>query len=225
MKRGALFGMLALGALGLAAASSSGPSSSSTPRPPPPGAVDYLKPPPGGIIYPPHGPGVKVAAVRTTYTASDVETLMRGAWPVAVPGWGGLSSNLLGFLLIQSAAETNGWASCWNNNLGNVTAYDHDRPYFEKRSKEYDAENNPYWKIVPYRSYDAPELGAWDMIAVLATRYRAALAAAARGDLDAYAAALKSRGYFSATAPAYAAILRRWQSELGWEFEGGRAVA
>jgi flagellar protein FlgJ len=68
-----------------------------------------------------------------------------------------------------------------------------------------------------FRSYDSAQAGARDYIHLLATRYPAALSAAATGNAPAFAHALANGGYFTADPGAYAAGLEQRLRELEHE--------
>jgi flagellum-specific peptidoglycan hydrolase FlgJ len=65
-----------------------------------------------------------------------------------------------------------------------------------------------------FRAYDSAQAGARDYVHLLATRYPAALSAAAAGNAPAFAQALASGGYFTADPAAYAAGLEQRLHDL-----------
>jgi hypothetical protein len=65
-----------------------------------------------------------------------------------------------------------------------------------------------------FRSYDSAQAGAADYVHLLATRYPAALAAAASGNAPAFTQALAAGGYFTADPVAYSAGLERRLADL-----------
>jgi flagellar protein FlgJ len=65
-----------------------------------------------------------------------------------------------------------------------------------------------------FRVYDSAQAGARDYVHLLASRYPAALAAAAAGNAPGFAQALANGGYFTADPAAYAAGLEQRLREL-----------
>lgn len=111
-------------------------------------------------------------------------------------------------LCAQVALETGNGAACVQNNIGNV-----------RRGP------GPDWCVfdttewIDGKRWEGPgEFSAWPslgdgcqfFVGYLSTRYSEAWTAAVKSDVEAFAAGLRQRGYYTAPEQAYAAGVRRW---------------
>jgi hypothetical protein len=113
----------------------------------------------------------------------------------------------LDMLAAHSDLETGAWRSMWNWNAGNVTSSTSSPHYVLKRVLEY-VDGEPVKMDVTFRSYDDARAGFRSFVSLVRRRYPRAWALLGSRDSDAYAAALKAGGYYSAPLARYQRVLR-----------------
>lgn len=157
--------------------------------------------------------GTYFPPVRTPITNALFADAVRAAWPEA-------SREAIGVLWAQYALETGRGKACWNNNIGNVKATPGDGLNYTMLPNTWEIINGKRETFQPphpqtwFRSYETLAEGMVSHIAFLRRRYAAAWAHVEAGQPDAFARALKARGYFTGDVDVYArslvSLLAEW---------------
>jgi hypothetical protein len=146
----------------------------------------------------------------TRLAARDAHALLGGAWSTVVGS--SPSHRAVAILTAHWALETDGGRCMPGHNFAGIKAAA-GAPGAQLRTVEgYGAGRREV--SARFRAYDSPEAGARDYVHLLASRYPAALAAAAAGNAPAFAHALANGGYFTADPVAYAAGLEQRLHDL-----------
>lgn len=114
----------------------------------------------------------------------------------------------LDVLLAHVSHETGRGDAMFNYNFGGIKGAGPSGAVAHYRTREVGPDDQDYYLVDGFRAYRSLGEGAADYLRTMRERYPSALAAATRGDLDGFAAALKQRGYFTAHLDDYAAALR-----------------
>lgn len=125
------------------------------------------------------------------------------------------SAGLLDVLTAQVSLETGRGDRMFNYNFGGIKGAGPSGATARYRTAEITEEGTEKHITDGFRAYGSLGEGAKDYLATLTTRYPAALSAAARGDVDGFAVALKQRGYFTAHLEDYSTALRGLLREGG----------
>ena len=146
-------------------------------------------------------------------TASQAQSLLGAAWQQVV----GAAPNAKTAALLTAhwALETDGGRAMPGHNFAGIKAGPH-APGAEFRTVEGHGVT-AHEVSARFRIYESAEAGAQGYVALLQTRFPAALEAARQGDTAGFAHALASGGYFTADPHAYAAGLQQRLTSL----EGG----
>lgn len=147
----------------------------------------------------------EVAPQRTVVSASDI----RGAIARAHQRVTGRAAPpaLLDALTAQACLETARGASMYNYNFGGIKGAGPDGTTASLMTHEV-LGGHDVRLAQGFRAYSSLEQGADDYVRLMVTRFHDALPAAARGDLGAFAHALKQAHYYTADEHEYAAALR-----------------
>lgn len=129
------------------------------------------------------------------------------------------TNSLLDVLTAHVSHETARGERMYNYNFGGIKGPAPDGAMTRYATREIGADDEERRIVDGFRAYRSLSDGAADYLATMRLRYPNAVAAAARGDVDGFAAALKQRGYFTAHLEDYSASLRALTRE------GGRAAA
>lgn len=132
--------------------------------------------------------------------------VLRTAWRQQLGGEPARSALLV--LLAQWSLETAGGSASNNWNLAGIKYTPGcGADYAQYLTREVQA-GKAVTLMQRFRAYDSLEDGAADYLRLLRTRFGAAMAFAAAGDVQAFAHALKLAGYYTAPEDEYAAGLR-----------------
>jgi hypothetical protein len=115
---------------------------------------------------------------------------------------------LLDVLTAHVSLETGRGSRMFNYNFGGIKGAGPSGQSARYLTREVDANGDDHHLVDGFRAYRSLTEGAGDYLRFLHTRYGAAFDAASRGDVDGFAGALKSRGYFTENVEPYAAALR-----------------
>jgi hypothetical protein len=146
----------------------------------------------------------------TPLSARDAHALLGSAWSAVVGS--SPSPGAVAILTAHWALETDGGRCMPSHNFGGIKAAPRV-PGAELRTVEGHGAGRRE-VTARFRSYDSAQAGAQDYVHLLATRYPAALSAAAAGNAPAFAHALADGGYFTADPAAYAAGLKQRLDDL-----------
>lgn len=113
----------------------------------------------------------------------------------------------LDILSAQASLETGRGRSMYNFNFGGIKGTSPGGLTTVARTHEWEG-GARYETHAHFRAYGSLDEGAQDFLSLLHRRYGDAVAAATRGDVDGYAHALKSHGYFTGPEARYANDLR-----------------
>jgi flagellar protein FlgJ len=117
------------------------------------------------------------------------------------------SAGFLDVLTAQSSLETASGKKMFNFNFGGIKG--HGPSGMTARYGTTEVIDGQTVKIRDgFRAYASLEEGASDYLSLLSRRYPGAIAAAERGDVDAFAHELKARGYYTASEDHYRDALR-----------------
>lgn len=146
-----------------------------------------------------------VAARRTPTSPDRVRAAIAAAYRKQTGATAG--ATLLDVLTAHVSHETGRGERMFNYNFGGIKGASPGGAVARYATREIGADGER--TIVDgFRAYRSLVEGADDYIATMRTRYPNALAAAARGDVDGFSAALKQRGYFTAHLDDYAQSMR-----------------
>jgi flagellar protein FlgJ len=169
------------------------------------------------------GPRVREVASRATPTApaSYRAALARAYREVTgkTP-----TSATLDVLSAHVAHETGRGERMFNFNFGGIKGAGPSGLTARYRTHEY-LDGKKVSLVDGFRAYKNIDEGATDYLRLLEKRYGSAFRAAAEGDVDGFAAALKSKGYYTAPAAGYAAALRSLAKEEPSTTSAGSAGA
>lgn len=113
----------------------------------------------------------------------------------------------LDILSAQASLETGRGRSMYNFNFGGIKGTSPGGLTTVARTHEWEG-GTRYETHAHFRAYGSLDEGAQDFLSLLHRRYGDAVSAATRGDVDGYAHALKTRGYFTGPEARYANDLR-----------------
>lgn len=148
---------------------------------------------------------IVVQAERTETTPAEIRKALSAAHTKATGGI--LSEPALDVLVAHVSHETGRGAKMYNFNFGGIKGQSPEGATANYRTTEYTA-GAPAKMTDGFRAYGSLESGATDYLSLLERRYPEALRAAEAGNATGFAAALKSRGYFTAPLEMYANSLR-----------------
>ena len=117
------------------------------------------------------------------------------------------SARFLDVLTAQAAVETGRGEHMYNWNFGGIKGSGPSGATTTLRTKEI-LDGKEVEIRDGFRAYKSIDEGAVDYVSLLQRRFGGAVSAAQRGDVDGFAYALKSSGYYTASADDYAAALR-----------------
>jgi len=168
-----------------------------------------------------------VRAEKTPLAATDVYLALRAQW-VAQVGCEPTRAQLL-TLLAQVWLETGAGASSYGYNLGGIKHVPGDgHDFYQVQTHEV---IGGVTKVViqPFRSYASLSEAAGDYLHLIRTRFGYAWPSVESADLDAYAHALKTRGYYTADEHDYAAALhvryKQLDAQIGEDTVPGVPIA
>ncbi len=146
-----------------------------------------------------------VAAQRTPVSQADLRSAIGRAYQT-VNGHAA-SSKTLDMLTAQASLETGRGAQMYNYNFGGIkgagpsgqTAHYNTREVINGQSVHLQQ---------GFRAYPSLDQGAVDYVTLMQTRFSSAMPAAERGDINGFASALKSSGYYTAPESEYASALK-----------------
>lgn len=154
----------------------------------------------------------EVAPQLTPVSAQSLYDALGSVWPRVVGGTPARASLLV--LLAQSAFEGGHWQSTYNYNLAGIKHVDGDgRDYFIAACSEV-IDGQTLHMLCPFRSFPMLSEGAIDYLGELYRHFHGAWPALLSGDPERFAYALKSAGYYTGDASAYAAGLLRYVREF-----------
>lgn len=155
---------------------------------------------------PPASPVHEVQAHKTAVTPADI----RGALARAHQARFGRPATpaLLDVLTAHVSLETARGSRMFNYNFGGIKGAGPSGQSARYLTREVGANGEDRHLVDGFRAYGSLTEGAGDYLRFLHTRYGTAFDAASRGDVDGFAGALKSRGYFTENVEPYAAALR-----------------
>jgi hypothetical protein len=161
-------------------------------------------------VHPVQAPGAvasvrEVRAQRTPTAPPRIRAAIASAWhrdtgAAAAPA-------LLDVLTAQVSHETARGQAMYNHNFGGIKGAGPGGATARYQTREI-LGGEEHHLVDGFRAYRSVDEGALDYVQTLRTRYPSAVAAAARGDVDGFASALKKSGYFTAHLSDYAASLR-----------------
>jgi flagellar protein FlgJ len=164
-----------------------------------------------------------VAPRATPVTPVQVRAAVATAY--AKQTGGPASPAMLDVLTAQISHETGRGDHLNNYNLGGIKGKSPHGAVASYATHEVDAAGESHRTVDGFRAYGSLAEGADDYVKVMRTTFASALPAAARGDADGFAAALKQRGYFTAHLTDYAASLRALTHDPSATGRTGSAVA
>lgn len=132
---------------------------------------------------------------------------------------------MLDVLTAQISHETGRGEHLNNYNLGGIKGASPHGAVASYATREVDAAGESHRTVDGFRAYGLLAEGANDYVKVMRTTFATALPAAAHGDAEGFAAALKQRGYFTAHLSDYAASLRALTRDPSATGRAGSAVA
>ena len=155
---------------------------------------------------PPASPVHAVQAHQTAVTPADI----RGALARAHQAQFGRAASpaLLDVLTAHVSLETARGSRMFNFNFGGIKGAGPSGQSAHYLTREVGANGEDRHLVDGFRAYGSLNEGAGDYLRFLHRGYGKAFDAASRGDVDAFAGALKSRGYFTENVEPYAAALR-----------------
>jgi flagellar protein FlgJ len=115
---------------------------------------------------------------------------------------------MLDVLTAHVSHETARGERMFNYNFGGIKGTGGHGAVARYATRELDAAGGEHHLVDGFRAYGSLAEGAADYVATMRQSFGASLPAAARGDADGFAAALKQRGYFTAHLEDYAASMR-----------------
>jgi flagellar protein FlgJ len=143
---------------------------------------------------------------RTPAAPSQIRAAIAGAY--ARQTGSAAPPALLDVLTAHVSHETARGERMFNHNFGGIKATGGPGAVARYATRELDAAGGEHHLVDGFRAYGSLAEGAADYVATMRERFGAALPAAARGDADGFAAALKQRGYFTAHLEDYASSMR-----------------
>jgi flagellar protein FlgJ len=148
---------------------------------------------------------IAVEPKKTTATQAELRGALERAHRVVFgqPA----SGPMLDVLTAQVSLETGSGTSMYNYNFGGIKGAGPTGKTATLRTKEV-LQGKTVEIRDGFRAYDTIDDGAADYIRLLRDRFGAALDAARRGDVDAFAGKLKQAGYYTASEADYARALR-----------------
>lgn len=154
-----------------------------------------------------------VAAHRTAATPAQIRKALSTAYRAqtghaAAPAF-------LDVLTAHVSHETARGERMFNNNFGGIKGAGPRGDMARYATREVGAGGEDHHLVDGFRAYATPREGAADYLRVMKQSYGAALDAAARGDAEGFAAALKARGYFTERLEPYAASMRALACDPG----------
>lgn len=117
------------------------------------------------------------------------------------------SRALVDIVTAQACHETGNGRSMYNFNFGGIKGTSPSGMTAVSATHEWEGERR-YRTQARFRAYESLDEGAEDFLSLLHRRYSAAITVADRGDVDAYAHALKQGGYFTGPEARYANDMR-----------------
>jgi hypothetical protein len=151
----------------------------------------------------------------------DAHALLGSAWSKVVGS--AASPQAVAILTAHWALETDGGRCMPGHNFAGIKAAA-GAPGAELRTVEGHGAGRRE-VTARFRAYDSAQEGARDYVRLLASRYPAALAAAAAGNATAFAQALASGGYFTADPAVYTAGLEQRLHDLQGRSTSGQSVS
>lgn len=161
-------------------------------------------------------PTAKVAAVqeippkRTLTAPADVRAALARAHQEATgePA----SAPLLDVLTAHVSHETARGTHMFNYNFGGIKGHGPTGESARLRTREVTSKGDEVMRL-PFRAYRTLEAGAADYLQLMQARYGEALDQARGGDAAGFAAALKRRGYYTASEESYTNAMRSLTSD------------
>jgi flagellar protein FlgJ len=150
-------------------------------------------------------PSREVAAQRTPVDPARLRAALATAYKQQTGAEA--STKMLDVLTAQVSLETGKGERMYNFNFGGIKGQGPSGATARYRTTELAADGSELHITDGFRAYRSLQEGASDYLATLKARYPTALAAAARGDVDGFAQALKQKGYFTAHLEDYSAAL------------------
>ena len=147
-----------------------------------------------------------VAAKRTPTPPAQIRAAIGASYRLQTGA--DATKPMLDILSAHVAHETGRGASMFNYNFGGIKGTGPSGATARYGTREVGSDDQERHVVDGFRAYRSLNEGANDYVRMMKDRYPSALAAAARGDSDGFAAALKQRGYFTAHLDDYAAALR-----------------
>jgi hypothetical protein len=151
-------------------------------------------------------PARDVAARRTPASPDRIRNAIATAYRKQTGAHAG--ATLLDVLTAHVSHETARGERMFNYNFGGIKGAGPGGTTARYATREVNPDGSDRVLVDGFRAYLSLDDGANDYVATMRSRYPAAVAAAARGDVDGFAAALKQRGYFTAHLDDYARAVR-----------------
>jgi flagellar protein FlgJ len=150
-------------------------------------------------------PGERVAAKRTPIDVSEIRSAIQRGYEAATGS--APSAETVDVLTAQVATETGYGEKMVGFNFGGIKGRSPEGTSAVCRTHEIIDGKDVVIRDA-FRSYSSADSGATDYVRFLERRFPEALEAAKVGDVEGFAHALKSRGYFTADEGAYARAMR-----------------
>lgn len=159
-------------------------------------------------------PGAREVAARKTVTSTaDIRAALARAHQAATGE--AAPAPLLDMLTAHVSHETALGTRMFNYNFGGIKGKSPAGDTARYMTREVTPAGEEVHISAPFRAYSSLDQGAADYVDVMRSRFPEAFAQASTGDPAAFAAALKRRGYYTASETSYAAAMRRLVNDPG----------